>query len=1018
MFHLRQFQVRPLILTLLLISLFVGVQPFTAQAASPNIVISQIYGGGGNASAPLRNDFVELFNRGTTTVALSGWSVQYASATGTGNFGGNPVVALTGSLAPGQYYLVQLSSGGANGALLPTPDATGTIAMSATGGKVALVSSATGLVCNGGSTPCNAAQLALIVDLIGYDGANFYEGAPTPALSNTTAALRASNGCTDSDNNAADFSVGAPTPRNTASPLNPCGGNAPVIATCGPAMAVPQGTSATRTVTAGDADGRVINILINSVSPLPAPGTINLSGLVPASVISGTASAVVNIGNTIPLGSYAVQVTATNDNAMPQTGTCSLNVTIIPPLIAIHDIQGASHISPKNNQLVTTTGIVIAKRSNGFYIQDPNPDSNPATSEGLFVFTSSAPTVNSGDAVQVSGTVKEFRPGGASSTNLTTTEIDNPGRTVTVLSSGNALPAPTIIGVGGRVPPAMVIDDDASGDVETSGVFDPDNDGIDFYESLEAMRVQINNAVATGPRNSFGEIPVLGDNGASASVRTARGGIVIRANDFNPERVFIDNEILNTPSANVGDRFATVIGVMDYSFGNFKLQITQSITTISGGLAPETAATAPAHQLSVATFNVENLDPSDPASKFTNLANIVVANLKSPDLIAVEEIQDNNGVTNDAVVDATTTFNMLIAAISSAGGPAYQFRQIDPVDDQDGGEPGGNIRVGFLFRTDRGLAFVDRPGGTSTNSTSVTGAASTTQLTFSPGRIDPTNTAFNTSRKPLAGEFTFKGDKVFVIANHWNSKGGDQPLFGHFQPPVLSSEAQRVQQALVVKNFVALILAANVNANVIVLGDLNDFEFSNPLATLKSAPLNALIETLPQNERYTYIFDGNAQTLDHILISNAIYARPRAFDVVHVNSEFATRASDHDPQVAFVCVDATPPTLNITVTPNTLWPANHKSVTVKATVSATDNTPTSPTIALVSVTSNEPDNGLGDGDTPNDIVIVNNFEFQLRAERSGTGTGRTYTITYRATDACGNVTLKSATVFVPHNQGN
>ena len=213
MFHLRQFQVRPLILTLLLISLFVGVQPFTAQAASPNIVISQIYGGGGNASAPLRNDFVELFNRGTTIVALSGWSVQYASATGTGNFGGNPVVALTGSLAPGQYYLVQLSSGGANGALLPTPDATGTIAMSATGGKVALVSSATGLACNGGSTPCNAAQLALIVDLIGYDGANFYEGAPTPALSNTTAALRASNGCTDSDNNAADFSVGAPTPQ-------------------------------------------------------------------------------------------------------------------------------------------------------------------------------------------------------------------------------------------------------------------------------------------------------------------------------------------------------------------------------------------------------------------------------------------------------------------------------------------------------------------------------------------------------------------------------------------------------------------------------------------------------------------------------------------------------------------------------------------------------------------------------------------------------------------------------------
>ncbi|MBI5651263.1 MAG: lamin tail domain-containing protein [Chloroflexi bacterium] len=993
------------------------------QAVSPNIVISQVYGGGGNTGAPLRNDFIELFNRGTTTVSLSGWSVQYASATGTGNFGATStqITELPAlSLAPGQYLLIQEASQAAVGAPLPTPDVTDAtpIAMSATGGKVALVSSAVSLGCNGGSTPCSPAQLALIVDLVGYDGANFFEGAPTPALSNTTAALRAGNGCTDTDNNATDFAVGAPTPRNTASPLNPCGGNAPVLATCGPAMSVPQGTSATRTVTASDADGIVINFLINSVTPSPAPGTINLTGLVPAGAIGGTATAVVNIGNTIPLGSYAVQVTATNNNATPQTGTCSLNVTIIPPLSAIHDIQGASHLSPKNNQLVTTTGIVIAKRSNGFYIQDPNPDGNPATSEGLFVFTNSAPTVNSGDAVQVSGTVKEFRPGGASATNLTTTEIDNPGRTVTVLSSGNPLPAPTIIGTGGRVPPAMVIDDDATGDVETSGSFDVNTDGIDFYESLEGMRVQINNAVATGPRNSFGEIPVLGDNGASASVRTARGGIVIRANDFNPERVFIDNEILNTPNANVNDRFAVIVGVMDYSFGNFKLQITQALTTIAGGLAPESAATAPAHQLSVATFNVENLDPSDPPSKFSALANIVVNNLKSPDLIAVEEIQDNNGATNDAVVDATTTFNQLIAAISSAGGPAYQFRQINPVDDQDGGEPGGNIRVGFMFRTDRGLAFVDRPGGTATNSTAITGTLSTTQLTFSPGRIDPANAAFNTSRKPLAGEFMFKGDKVFVIANHWNSKGGDQPLFGHFQPPILSSETQRVQQATVVRNFVAAILAANVNANVIVLGDLNDFEFSNPLATIKSAPLNALIETLPQNERYTYVFDGNSQTLDHILVSNAIYGRPRVLDVVHVNAEFVARASDHDPQVAFMCVDATPPALEIKLTPNTLWPPLHQYVTVKANVKATDNATASPTITFVSVTANEPDNGLGDGDAPNDIVIGNSFEFQLRAERSGTGAGRTYTITYRATDACGNVTTKFATVFVPHSLGN
>jgi hypothetical protein len=301
----------------------------------------------------------------------------------------------------------------------------------------------------------------------------------------------------------------------------------------------------------------------------------------------------------------------------------------------------------------------------------------------------------------------------------------------------------------------------------------------------------------------------------------------------------------------------------------------------------------------VATFNVENLDPSDGAAKFNALAALIVNNLQSPDLIAVEEIQDNNGPTNDSVVDATTTFNQLIAAISTAGGPTYQFRNINPVDDQDGGEPGGNIRVGFLFRTDRGLSFVDRPGGGPTTATTVVSGPGGPQLSASPGRIDPTNPAFNSSRKPLAGEFVYNGRKVFAIANHFNSKGGDQPLFGRFQPPTLSSEAQRVQQAQIVNNFVDSILALDANANVIVLGDLNDFEFSNPVNTLEGGVLHALIETLPEAERYTYVFEGNSQALDHILVSdNLFFRRPFYYDVVHVNAEFADQISDHDPQVA------------------------------------------------------------------------------------------------------------------------
>ena len=208
----------------------------TAGAVSPNIVVSQLYGAGGNTGAPLTNDFVELFNRGDAPVDLSGWSVQYASATGTGTFGGNGAVPLSGSLQPGQYHLVQLA-GGTVGAPLPTPDSTGSINMSGTAGKVIVANTATGLPCNGGSDPCVPDELALIVDLVGYGNANFFEGAAAaPTLSPTTSGHRAALGCTDTDQNGADVAAAAPAPRNTASPTNPCGGDtAPAVANTVPA---------------------------------------------------------------------------------------------------------------------------------------------------------------------------------------------------------------------------------------------------------------------------------------------------------------------------------------------------------------------------------------------------------------------------------------------------------------------------------------------------------------------------------------------------------------------------------------------------------------------------------------------------------------------------------------------------------------------------------------------------------------------------------------------------------------
>lgn len=592
------------------------------------------------------------------------------------------------------------------------------------------------------------------------------------------------------------------------------------------------------------------------------------------------------------------------------------------PPTRISEVQGAGHVSPLLGQTVRLSGIVTAVTTNGFYLQDPNPDADDATSEGIFVFRGSSgskPTV--GDSVEVTGRVDEFRGVPERDNDLSVTQINATNETTgfTVLSSGNPLPTAIVIGQDGRIPPNQIIANDAvDGSVEGS-LFDPAEDGIDFYESLEGMRVQVNDAVAVGPTNSFGEIPVLADNGANAGERTARGGIYVRSDDFNPERMIVDDGIVrDEPQVNVGDRFTNpIVGVLDYNFSNFKLLNTEALSVSAGNLEREvTDLISAENQLTIATFNVENLDPikedvnrvdRQSASnvdddlgdgKFTALATRIVENLKSPDILSLEEIQDNTGAEiNDGIVDAAVTLQTLIEAIAAAGGPTYEFRVLDPVEAEDGGQPGGNIRVGFLFNPNR-VSFVDRPGGGSTVNTTVTQEG----ISASPGRLlDPDlsdGDAFERSRKPLVGEFLFQGNPVYVIGNHFNSKGGDQPLFGRFQPPTLTTETQRLQQAQIVRDFVDDLLAVNPNANVVVAGDLNDFQFSNPLDVLtQGGALSNLLDTLPANEQYTYNFEGNAQVLDHILVSPNL--RPLAeVDVVHINSEFAQQDSDHDPIVS------------------------------------------------------------------------------------------------------------------------
>ncbi|MFB7393054.1 endonuclease/exonuclease/phosphatase family protein [Streptomyces sp. NPDC056191] len=569
--------------------------------------------------------------------------------------------------------------------------------------------------------------------------------------------------------------------------------------------------------------------------------------------------------------------------------------------VRIHDIQGTTRVSPLVGQQVSgVTGIVTGVRtygSRGFWIQDPEGDGNPATSEGLFVFTSSVPTVAVGDAVSLSGTVTEYVPGGLTSGNQSLTQLSKP--VVTVVSQGNPVPAPVTIS-SWSVPDAYTPEGDPAAAGSINGLtLKPRTYALDYYESLEGTNVRIGSSRVVGATDPYSELWVTVKPWEN---RNRRGGTVYGSYESqNTGRLQIQSltPIAQQPfpKANVGDRLTgTTEGPLDFNqFGGYTLTARTLGTVVDRGLERESTDRQQRNELAVATYNVENLDPTDPQEKFDALAKAVVANLASPDILALEEIQDNNGAKNDGTVAADQTVKKFTDAIVAAGGPAYEWRSVDPENNKDGGEPGGNIRQVFLFNPER-VSFTDRAATDASSATAVTGRKGHAALTVSPGRIDPANTAWESSRKPLAGEFVFRGRTVFVIANHFGSKGGDESIVSHHQPPARSSEAKRLLQAQSVNGFVKQLLAVEKQADVLVVGDINDFEFSGTTKALTDGgALYPAVKSLPRSERYSYVYQGNSQVLDQILTSPGV--RHFDYDSVHINAEFADQDSDHDPQV-------------------------------------------------------------------------------------------------------------------------
>ncbi|MBA0127488.1 endonuclease/exonuclease/phosphatase [Haloechinothrix sp. YIM 98757] len=614
-------------------------------------------------------------------------------------------------------------------------------------------------------------------------------------------------------------------------------------------------------------------------------------------------------GRRLVLGGIAVAVLAGGAIA-PASGSvaraglltaCSTGDTGVDPGQArIGDIQGTTRLSPLDGERAEgVPGIVTARRSfgskRGFWFQDPHGSDDPRASDGLFVFTGdTTPDVEPGDEVMVTGTVQEYYPRGADDGPYpSTTELID--AEWTVASSGNEVPEPELVEPG-TVPEELA--PEPGGNIEELEL-EPDTYALDFWESREGMLSAVRDVPVVGPTTEHDELYVTTK---PEQYPSPRGGTVYTGYDNDNTGVLKIKQLIPFserpfPEVDTGDTLAGVTaGPVSYDrFGGYTLQATELGEVRPGGLEREVAREHEAGELAVANYNVENLSGVDDQKRFDEIARSVVDNLATPDILTLEEVQDDTGAEGegDGVVDADVTLGRLADAISDAGGPRYRWRQISPEEGEDGGQPGGNIRVAFLYDPER-VTFVDRPGGDATTPVEVESSEGSPRLSVSPGRIDPQHQAWRDSRKPLVGEFDVDGRTVFVVGNHFNSKRADQPVHGRFQPPERVSEEQRVQQAELVRGFVDEVLDVAADANVLVAGDLNDYAFSPAVGALTSGvALDALIETLPENERYTTVFEGRSQALDHMLLTPA--ARGVDFEVIHINAEFREQSSDHDP---------------------------------------------------------------------------------------------------------------------------
>ena len=701
----------------------------------------------------------------------------------------------------------------------------------------------------------------------------------------------------------------------------------------------------------------------------------------------------------------------------------------VSPNVKIHEIQGNGSASPLVDAVVVIEGIVVGDFQdgasgtngdlNGFFVQeeDADADADPATSEGIFVFDGSSPAVNVaiGDAVRVEGKVSEY---------FGLTEITS-FTGVTVLSSGNSLPtaAPATLPVA----------------------------SVDAFEAYEGMLVNFSQPLVISEYfnfDRFGEIVLTSERHLTPTAEFEPGPAAIQAaQDFLLDKITLDDGRSNQnpdpaihPNGGIfdltnlfrgGDMVANVTGVMDYAFNLYRIQPTQGADYESVNPRP-TQPEEVGGSLKVVSMNTLNYfstidqgssywicGPSqdmecrgaDTPEEFTRQRDKIIATLTEIDADVVGLLEIENNVNDDAVKDLVNGLN----AVNVAG--TYDY-----------------VSTGVIGADAIKVALIYKPV-----SVSLVGGYAILDSSVDPRFIDTKN------RPALAQTFMDSSTGgIFTIAvNHFKSKGsacddvGDPDLGDGAGNCNLTRKA--AAEALV--DWLAGDPTGSGDEDFLIIGDLNSYDKEDPIDAIMAGGYTDLIFEFIGEDAYSYVFDGQIGYLDYGLANAGLINEVTGLTIWHVNADepdlidydmsfklpaqdaiYAPdfyRYSDHDPVLIGlnVCDEIAPVFDEVSVSPDTLWPTNHKYVDVTATVIVSDNVDLNPTITLLSVTSNEPDNGDDDGDTINDIVIVDNFHFQLRAERSGIGTGRIYTITYMVTDACGNSTTQSVTVTVPLSKG-